>query len=263
MNISEEDRHELIEQLEALTGKRPLFYLKFCACEKFAKDVCAGNLYANTPQYFREQEIKSGVRGQGDQFELISLIETQGITMCDAQTGEVILTAPKGTMRIQFKDDDVIPMVSFVGIPLADMKLIYADETHADFLFPFSDEEYASMKETFGSYCVMINGRELEAHIKIYCDALGCEFIFDRIEYCDQNRIDRMQAFNKSAKERFLYKNKDLEYQREYRLAFGHEIPEDHFIRIGTLENTRILESEKLKDMCFSIQYTSHLKTVK
>lgn len=263
MNISEEDRHELIEQLEALTGRQPLFYLKFCACEKFAQDVCAGNLYANTPQYFREQEIKSGVRGQGDQFELISLIETQGITICDAQTGEVILTAPKGTMRIQFKDDDVIPMVSFVGIPLADMKLIYADEKHADFVFPFSDEEYASMKEIFGSYCVMINGRELEAHIKRYCDASGCEFIFDRIEYCDQNRIDRMQAFNKSTKERFLYKNKDLEYQREYRLAFGHEIPEDHFIRIGALGNTKILESKKLKDMCFSIQYTSRLKLEK
>ena len=34
--------------------------------------------------------------------------------MCDVETGEVFLTAPKGTMRIQFKDDDVIPLVSFV-----------------------------------------------------------------------------------------------------------------------------------------------------
>lgn len=52
MNISEKDRLQLIEQLEALTGKKPLFYLKFCGCEKFAKDVCDGNLYANTPAYF-------------------------------------------------------------------------------------------------------------------------------------------------------------------------------------------------------------------
>lgn len=122
--ISEEDRSKLVEQLESLAGRRPLFYLKFCSCEKFANDVCAGNLYANTPKYFREQEIKSGVRGQGDRFELISTIETQKITMCDIETGTVFLTAPKGTMRIQFKDDDVIPLVSFVGIPLSDMKLV-------------------------------------------------------------------------------------------------------------------------------------------
>ena len=67
--ISEEDRWKLVEQLESLAGRRPLFYLKFCSSEKFANDVCAGNLYANTPKYFREQEIKSGVRGQGDRFE--------------------------------------------------------------------------------------------------------------------------------------------------------------------------------------------------
>ena len=201
------------------------------------------------------------MRGQGDRFELISTIETQGITMCDATTGEVILTAPKGTMRIQFKDDDVIPLVSFVGIPFSNMKLIYADETHADFVLPFSEEEYASMKENFVPYCVIINGRELEAHVKSYADASDCEYLFDKIDYCDQQRIDRIQAFNKSAKERFLYKNGDLAYQREYRLAFGHEIPEDHFIRIGTLGNTKILESEKLKDIRFSIGYTSHLKS--
>lgn len=63
-----------------------------------------------------------------------------------------------------------------------------------------------------------------------------------------------------SAKERFHYKNKDLEYQREYRLVFSHEIPEDHFIRIGALSNTKILESRQLEDLCFSIDYKSHRK---
>ena len=261
MIITEEDRLQLVEQLEALTGIRPLFYLKFCKCEKFANDVCFGNLYANTPKYFREQEIKNGVRGQGDRFELISTIETHKITMWDRKTETVFFTAPKGTMRIQFQDDDVIPLVSFVGIPLSDMKLIYADENRADFVFPFSDEEYYSMEENFGSYCVIISGRELENHVKNYAETYDCEYLFDRIDYCTQQRIDRIQAFNKRAKERFLYKNSDLAYQREYRLAFGHEIPDDHFIRIGTLSNTKILESKKLKEMSLSIEYTSHFKS--
>ena len=106
-----------------------------------------------------------------------------------------------------------------------------------------------------------INGREIESHIRKYAYSSNCEYIFDKIEYCHQQRIDRIQAFNKRDKERFLYKNSDLAYQREYRLAFGHKIPDDHFIRIGILENTKILRSEKLKDMYFSIGYTSHLKS--
>ncbi len=67
-----------------------------------------------------------------------------------------------------------------------------------------------------------------------------------------------MQAFNTSSKERFLYKNSDLAYQREYRLVFAHEIPKDNFIRIGKLSNTTYMKSEQLKNMVFSIKYISH-----
>ena len=258
MDITEKDKEHLILELEKLTGTRPLFYLKFCAEKQYAEDVCAGKLYANTPKYFRELENVSGERGQGDRFELISIIEAQSVTMCDAETNEVLMVAPKGTLRIQFKDDDVIPMVSFVGLTLRDMDLIYADESHADFIFPFTDEEYDSMVNTFGKYCVILNGKELEQHILKYCNLYGCDYVFDKIEYCEQNRLDRLQAFNKSAKERFLYKNSDLSYQREFRLAIAHEIPEDHFINVGDLSNTKIFITDKLKGIKFSIEYISH-----
>ena len=70
--------------------------------------------------------------------------------------------------------------------------------------------------------------------------------------------MDRMQAFSKSAKERFLYKNKDLAYQREYRLVIAHELQIDHFVRIGKLDNTKILETEDMREFKFSIGYISH-----
>lgn len=151
-----------------------------------------------------------------------------------------------------------MPMVSFVGMTLRDMKLVYADEKRADFLFPFTEEEYDSMVEKFGKFCVIVNGRELERHINYYCEENECDYIFDKVEYCEQNRLDRMQAFSKSAKERFLYKNKDLAYQREYRLVIAHELPIDHFVRIGKLDNTKILETEDMREFKFSIGYISH-----
>lgn len=258
MGYTEEERLLLVAELKKLSGPKPMFYLKFCGEERFAQDVCDGNLYSNTPEYFRKQELKSGERGQGDQYELLSIIEAQGVVMTDSKTGEVILTAPRGSIRVQFKDDDVIPMVSFVGIPLEDMVLVDADDSHADFIFPFVEEEYAKMEEKFGKYVVLLNSKELEQHVIAYSNAVGCDYILDKIEYCDQNRLDRMQAFNTSSKERFLYKNSDLAYQREYRLVFAHEIPKDNFIRIGKLSNTTYMKSEQLKNMVFSIKYISH-----
>ena len=113
MGYTEEERLLLVAELKKLSGPKPMFYLKFCGEERFAQDVCDGNLYSNTPEYFRKQELKSGERAQG-------------VVMTDSKTDEVILTAPRGSLRVQFKDDDVIPMVSFVGIPLEDMVLVDA-----------------------------------------------------------------------------------------------------------------------------------------
>lgn len=152
----------------------------------------------------------------------------------------------------------LLKIVAMDKYQLRDMDLIYADKNHADFIFPFTDEEYNSMESKFGKYCVVLNGKELEQHILNYCNSCGCDYVFDKIEYCEQNRLDRMQAFNHSAKERFLYKNSDLSYQREFRLAVAHEIPEDHFINIGDLANAKIFMADELKGIRFSIGYVSH-----
>lgn len=217
-------------------------------------------MYGNTAEYFRQREIETGDRGQGDCFELLLSIQTENITAIDNETGNVVFTAPSGVFKVQFKQDNLIPIVSFVGIPLSDMDIINANETHADFIFPFTDDEYKAMKNQFGEYCVILGARELEMRIAECCNHFGCDYIFDKVEYCDQNRIDRMQAFNKSAKERFLYKNSDLAYQREYRLAVGIEMPEDHFIRIDKLSNAKIIKADGLKNLIFSISYASHQK---
>lgn len=77
MSVSKEEKDYLIKEMDKLTNGRPLFYLKFCANEKFAQDICNGNLYSNTAEYFRQQEIESGERGQGDRFEAILSIKTE------------------------------------------------------------------------------------------------------------------------------------------------------------------------------------------
>jgi hypothetical protein len=260
MKLTLKEKKHLIEQIKKNVGESPLFYLKFCSCKKFATDVCNGNLYANTAEYYRRKEIETGERGQGDKFELLSSVKTENIKVFDNETGDLIFTAPTGFLNTKFENDNLIPLVSFVGIPLEDMELIDAKETNADFKFPFTDNEYKKIEESFGEYCVLIGGRELERRISEYSFAIGCDYIFDKIEYCSQNRMDRIEAFDTSSKNRFLYKNSDLEYQREYRLAIGIEIPEDHYIRLNKLNNTKIVKTSTLKKLFFSISYALESK---
>lgn len=259
-NLTQDDKDLLISQLEDLMGTSPFFYLKFCSEERFAQDVCNGDFYGNTAEYFRKKELESGERGQGDQFELVLPIKAEKVSMFDYETGNLVAVFEGGNAKFQYKDDDIIPIVCFVGIPIREMELIEADETHAVFQFPFSVEEYSTMKERFGPYCVVLSAKELEQRIDAICRSSECDYIFDAVEYCCQNRIDRMQAFVEGSKKRFLYKNEDLRYQREYRLAVAIEMPEDHFLHFGKLHNTKILPADALQNLVFSIEYVSRVK---
>ncbi len=60
-----------IDEVVNQIGNTPIFYLKFTSQLNYAEDILRGELYANTPEFFRLQEEKSGERGQGDKNELI------------------------------------------------------------------------------------------------------------------------------------------------------------------------------------------------
>jgi len=143
---------------------------------------------------------------------------------------------------------------------LRDMVLFAYDENHAEFRFPFTNEDCKAMKTKFGEHCTIIGARELEARIERCCAEIGTEYIFDKVIYCSQNTIQRMEAFNQGSKERFLYKNKSFEYQREFRLAIAIEMPEDHFIRLGKIESAKVFLSDEICNFGFSIEYKTVLK---
>ena len=114
---------------------------------KYAEDVCEGKLYANTPVWFRNKEIESGERGQGDKHELMSVIEFQEAIVSDQETGNILMDGLQGTFEIRYESDDKIPMVCFVGLALRDLKMICVNENRMEFVFPFSDDEYNTMEK--------------------------------------------------------------------------------------------------------------------
>lgn len=254
--ISEAEKEILIKQIEIHLGERPLFYLKFCEEVSWANDVAAGNLYGNTAECFRIIENKTGECGQGDKQDLINIIETQRVIMMDPDTGTPVLIATSGTLNIKYSSDKKIPIVSFVGISLRDMVLEDFNEKRANFRFPFTDDEFKSMKLKFGNYCTILGAREIEARIENYCKEIGgADYIFDKVVYCPQNTFQRIEAFNNGDKQRYLYKNECFSYQREYRLAIAIEMPNDHFIRLGKIESAKVFNSDVISNFRFSIEY--------
>ena len=119
--LTDENERYIIDWLNDKNDGRPYFILKLCQEERYTKDICAGNLFANTPKWFRNKENESGVRGQGDAYELILPMRFDKVEICNPQTKDIICELGNGSGQFQIKDDDVKPLVSFVGITINEM----------------------------------------------------------------------------------------------------------------------------------------------
>lgn len=254
--LTDENERYIIDWLNDKNDGRPYFLLKFCQEERFAKDICAGNLFANTPKWFRNKENESGVRGQGDAYELILPMRFDKVEICNPQTKDIICELGNGSGQFQIKNDDVKPLVSFVGITINEMHPVRVTEDEACFRFPFSEEEFEHMSREFGPYCVVVGEKFLRQRISEYAETHHVNYIFDAVHYCESNNIDRMLAFGAAKSNRFLYKNEDLKYQREYRLALDMDLPKDHFIRLGNISAAAsYIDSREMRNMEVVIHY--------
>lgn len=72
------------------------------------------------------------------------------------------------------------------------------------------------------------------------------------------NMLSDVFCLDLDLSEKSIRQRERLAYQREYRLVIAHELPIDHFVRIGKLDNTKILETEDMREFKFSIGYISH-----
>ena len=126
--------------------------------------------------------------------------------------------------------------------------------------FPFTNEEYQKMEEKFGKYCVMIWGNEFQDRLNKNEVVTNSQYVLDKVEYRELHDFERIKAYSKPDCSRFYFKDKDLEYQREYRLISNRELPQDHFIRIGRLDYARIIETKKLKEEgdCINMSIEGH-----
>ena len=174
------DRDEkVIRQLEKRLGTGPIFLLKFCNCKRYAEDVCEGKLYAKTIEYFRKIEEQDGERGQGDKNEAVLTLRSNVIKFIENKTNREYKFYSKDDLKMKIKGDEKIPIVSFVGSTIRDMKIKDINNTNIILKFPFTNEEYQKMEEKFGKYCVMIWENEFQDRLNKNEVVTKCQYVID------------------------------------------------------------------------------------
>lgn len=239
----------------------PYIFIKFCDKIEYAKDICNGDLYSNTIDYFREVELNTGNSSQGDKNELTLNPIPSSIKILDIETDELLGQADS-IANIRFDSDSKKTIVSLVGIEIKSMeKLDYAENNSYYLKLPFTDSEISKMSDSFGKYCVIIDPPELYNNLYIYSKLNGIYTCINKVNY-NSNSKEHINCFFNESVNRFFYKESKFSYQREYRILFDMKLPCDHFIKIGKIANSKIFKSEDLKNLIFSKDFKIFQKNI-
>lgn len=234
MNLEEK---EIKQELKRFIGDAPLLYLKHVMNEKRAKDLYNGKLYMNTVKFFRELEEKTGKRGQGDRHELLQSLKLTNGRIINYDTNGVFLEFSAANATIEIKGDQDKYLYCISEITVDDLELSESGKSSVEFKLPFTKQLTEKLKKDFGEYVVLINGPGFRQKIYSLINEGKVQAIFGKVKYCEPNTLQRMEAYNTFSAERFLYKDIDLAYQKEYRLAVSREFVKGNYFNIGSLKN--------------------------
>lgn len=238
-------KEELKEKLKEKYGDNPMIILKFVSKEEFAEDVLNGNLYMNTAEFYREYEKIYKAKGIGDKNELKLEILPENITL--NVKGKDIKFKPKGNAVFEYKDDRVMPMYCMTYLTINDFEIIKYDENSATLGINLDTN---MLREDFGEYVTIINIDEFKSRIFDKQKQYGIDVVFGFVKYTEKFDADRTEKFLSSSKGRFLYKDKDYEYQKECRIIIDRYVDSDKYFRMGDLRDiAQMCKTSELKDI--------------
>lgn len=212
---------------------------KFTGNKEWANDVCKGNLYMNTFKYYRDLEKSTGIKGQGDLKEGVLTVKPESMKLISNQNGNEIIFKPT-FMELKYTMDENVLVYCMRAITIKDFEILEFEQNenkvHVYMKLNFSNEYIEKIKSEFGEYVVLLNPRGFIDKVLDITVKNNIPVHFGNVKYRPSNDIDRAKDFVDFSPERFLYKDLDFEYQKEFRIAIYKEKVDDKFLKVGLLD---------------------------
>lgn len=222
----------------------PLLYLKFCKSLDVATDVCNGNFYINTPEFFK---YRVPLTKRENEFDAELTVPPMGFKLLTDENGEVEFETPFAKVLLTLKKDCTYPVIPFVGISKKN-KVIGLEETEDLLNFLLSNYRNNDVMTSFQEdYCVIIDAIELEDKFADYCLDRGCNYIFGELNYLDQVLVDRKKVYvNRNLKNNMMDRMHHM-YLGEYWYTIDHATPADRYIRVGKFDSAFIMRTDEME----------------
>lgn len=200
--------------------KKIIALVKFSDSMENLKSLQQGDLYLNTLEFFRDQEIKLMKKGMGDDFEARFILNDLKIEIYDNLTGNLIIEGLTKQSLITNQEDSekhvfCTSYIDFSNLEIAEEK---KDSFSANIIF--SNKEIKELKQNFGKYALVISLSDFIKNIEKSFSNQGIEFVLGKINYDDfsVNHAARIEPFLNNTHEKYFWKDIFFKNQKEFRL---------------------------------------------
>lgn len=229
--------------------KKALFFLKFGKRENL-ESLQMGNLYMKNFKYFIELENITKKKGMGDAWEASLVLSKVTCTIKHPETDETLFVFDAS--RSVLRDDDVLskPVFCMFVLGLDDLEVTSDNGDVIEANIGFTEQQKEEMKGEFGNDVLVIPVDKFMEKLNANFKKEHFEYASGMIEYTDFgiNFTHRLLSFENSDPKLYFYKDKQLEYQKEFRVVILNKDVEDFFTtNIGDMTSfTSIVPAEKL-----------------
>jgi len=235
---------------------QPLLFVKNFPEKQYKNDFIEGRIYANTFEYFVNEEKRNG-QGRGDAYEGINTISDTHLRFYKSGTNELLMEAEAGVdgVKSKIKGTEKMHLLSMTGIfpDWFEIKSVNKDEKivkyNCKLVIPKEYKE--NMKEEFGSEIVFFSANDFMDQLDNFGQKYNEKIMHGKVKYLDfrANPKERISAFIENRPDFYFQKDLIFEGQHEYRFLFPNiTSSEGEILTLDNKVNT-LEEINTLKDL--------------
>ena len=201
--------------------QKPLFFLKFANDLQRSESLQKGNLYMNTLRYFKELEKKTKEKGMGDENEGSMILSELNLKFYKHQTEELILEGKSSRSEIVIEEDLQKHLFCFYYLDFGSLEIIEETEGSVTTLLKFTENQKEELIRSFGKHVIVISCNDFIDNVRIAFEKENIEWTTGKVKYSDYsiNYTDRIEDFIYDRNEKYFWKDKYFENQKEFRLV--------------------------------------------
>lgn len=245
-----------MEKLDEQIKNTIILFIKFGQKEHL-EDLQKGNLYMNNYKYFIDLEKQSNNKGRGDEYESFFVLNDVNVTVIGNENNQRVFKGTAKSVKMTYEGDSLKPVFCLMCLTIGDLQDVVINRGTIKGNLIFSDEQKEKIEKEFGDYALLISPKHLINAIDERFTKEGIVYRGQIVQYSDFNKnyIDRIESCMADSSNKFFWKDKSLEYQKEYRIVILNKETEKPFkINIGNIKPyTKLTTTKELLNDRYSV----------